>query len=53
VLAPPKSGSGKVALKLCRPDGQVEERLFTKRDGDEFKRARRADWGDALGSDET
>jgi ribosomal protein RSM22 (predicted rRNA methylase) len=53
VLAPPKSGSGKVLLKLCQPDGSATERLFTKRDGEEFKRARRADWGDALGSDET
>lgn len=52
VLAPPKSGSGKVLLKLCQPDGSTTERLFTKRDGDEFKRARRADWGDALGSNE-
>jgi ribosomal protein RSM22 (predicted rRNA methylase) len=48
VLAPPKSGSGKVRLKLCRPNGAVEERLFTKRDGAVFKSARRADWGDAL-----
>jgi ribosomal protein RSM22 (predicted rRNA methylase) len=48
VLAPPKTGSGKVALKLCRPDGLAEERLFTRRDGDTFKHARRADWGDSL-----
>ncbi|HEY4191682.1 MAG TPA: small ribosomal subunit Rsm22 family protein [Mesorhizobium sp.] len=48
VLAAPKSGSGKVALKLCRPDGEVEERLFTKRDGEVFRRARRADWGDTV-----
>jgi ribosomal protein RSM22 (predicted rRNA methylase) len=48
VLAPPKSGSGKVALKLCQPDGTAGERLFTKRDGAVFKRARRVDWGDIL-----
>lgn len=48
VLAPPKSGSGKVRLKLCRPNGAVEKRLFTKRDGAVFKSARRVDWGDAL-----
>lgn len=48
VLAPPRSGSGKVVLKLCRPDGLAEERLFTKRDGNAFKAARRADWGDAI-----
>ncbi|MGB3540143.1 MAG: small ribosomal subunit Rsm22 family protein [Mesorhizobium sp.] len=48
VLARPKSGSGKVRLKLCRPDGTVEERLFTKRDGEAFRQARRADWSDVL-----
>jgi ribosomal protein RSM22 (predicted rRNA methylase) len=48
VLAPPRAGSGKVALKLCGPDGSAGERLFTKRDGEMFKQARRADWGDAL-----
>lgn len=49
VLAPPKSGSGKVLLKLCEPDGGAGETLFTKRDGDAFKAARRLDWGDTLG----
>lgn len=48
VLAPPKAGSGKVDLKLCGTDGQASQRLFTKRDGDAFKRARRAGWGDTL-----
>lgn len=48
VLAPQRAGSGKVELKLCRPDGTAGTRLFTKRDGDIFKRARRADWGDLL-----
>lgn len=48
VLAPPKTGSGKVALKLCQSDGAVSERLFTKRDGKIFKAARRLDWGDTL-----
>ena len=48
VLAPPKTGSGKVTLKLCQPDGSAAERLFTKRDGAAFKTARRADWGEAL-----
>ncbi|WP_214474037.1 small ribosomal subunit Rsm22 family protein [Mesorhizobium sp. dw_380] len=47
VIAPPKSGSGKVLLKLCEPDGGARERLFTKRDGELFKVARRLDWGDS------
>ncbi|RVA22640.1 methyltransferase type 11, partial [Mesorhizobium sp. M7D.F.Ca.US.004.03.1.1] len=51
VLAPPKSGSGKVLLKLCREDGTAAERLFTKRDGADFKLARRLDWGDRLASE--
>lgn len=48
VIAPPKSGSGKVLLKLCETDGSADEKLFTKRDGEMFKAARRLDWGDAL-----
>jgi len=49
VIAPPKTGSGKVVVKLCRPDGSAGEQLFSKRDGDVFKTARRVDWGDTLG----
>jgi ribosomal protein RSM22 (predicted rRNA methylase) len=48
VIAPPRPGSGKVALKLCQPDGSADETLFTKRDGHVFKVARRLDWGDTL-----
>lgn len=51
VVAPPKSGSGKVLLKLCQEDGTATERLFTKRDGADFKLARRLDWGDRLASE--
>ncbi|CAH2396375.1 small ribosomal subunit Rsm22 family protein [Mesorhizobium ventifaucium] len=48
VIAPPKSGSGKVLLKLCEKDGGADEKLFTRRDGDVFRLARRLDWGDAV-----
>lgn len=48
VIAPPKSGSGKVLLKLCEKDGGAGEKLFTKRDGDAFRLARRLDWGDTI-----
>ncbi len=48
VLAPPKAGSGKVSLKLCQRDGSAGERLFTRRDGDSFRAARRLDWGGML-----
>ncbi|PZN52560.1 MAG: methyltransferase type 11 [Proteobacteria bacterium] len=48
VLAPPRAGSGKVSLKLCQPDGRAAEQLFTKRNGEGYKIARRAGWGDSL-----
>ena len=48
VLASPRSGSGKVQLKLCTSDGQLRERLVTKRESEMFRTARRLDWGDAL-----
>lgn len=48
VIAPPKSGSGKVLLKLCGADGSAAEKLLTKRDGDLFRAARRLNWGDTL-----
>jgi ribosomal protein RSM22 (predicted rRNA methylase) len=51
ILAPPDAGKGRIALKLCRPDGTVAQELFTKRDADRFRAVRRLDWGDSV-SDE-
>ena len=48
VLAPPRHGSGIVRLKLCCSTGQLEERVVTKRQGADYKVARRLDWGDRL-----
>lgn len=48
IIARTRVGGGKVSVKLCKDDGRAEERLLTKRDGDLFRWARRADWGDAL-----
>lgn len=48
VLSPPESGSGRVKLKLCQPDGKLAYRLVTRREGDTFKHARRVDWGDTF-----
>lgn len=48
VIARPRKGSGRVTLKLCRDDGSAGEQLFSRRDGDAFKRAWRSDWGTAL-----
>ena len=46
VLAPPRTASGQIRMKLCAPDTSVAEHLITRRDGAAFKTARRLDWGD-------
>ena len=48
VIARPRKASGRVTLKLCRPDGSAGDRLFSRRDGELFKRASHSDWGDSL-----
>ncbi len=48
VVAPPQQASGQVALKLCQADGTAAVTRLSKRHGAEYKRARRADWGEAL-----
>ena len=48
ILAPPRGTGGRIGLKLCTPGGTVENRAFSKRDGDAYKAARRRDWGDVL-----
>jgi ribosomal protein RSM22 (predicted rRNA methylase) len=48
VIGSPKTGSGRVTLELCRSDGEAAEHMVSRRDGDDFKVARRVDWGDVL-----
>jgi ribosomal protein RSM22 (predicted rRNA methylase) len=48
VIARPRRASGRVTLKLCRPDGSASEQLFSRRDGALFQCASRADWGAAM-----
>ena len=48
VIAPPRTGSGKAALKLCESDGKARTRLVTKRDGESYRRARRVGWGEVF-----
>jgi ribosomal protein RSM22 (predicted rRNA methylase) len=48
IIAHPRKGSGKVTLKLCRPDGTAGEQFFSRRDGASYKDAARKDWGDRL-----
>jgi ribosomal protein RSM22 (predicted rRNA methylase) len=48
VIARPRKASGRVTLKLCRPDGSAADQLFSRRDGELFKQASRSDWGSSL-----
>lgn len=48
ILAPPRSRSKLIQLKLCMPDGELMERTITKRDGALYQRAKRLEWGDTL-----
>jgi len=48
VIARPRKAGGHVTLKLCRPDGTAANEVFSRREGELFKRARRSDWGALL-----
>lgn len=48
VIARPRKASGRVTLKLCRADGSAGDQLFSRRDGELFKRASRSDWGSSI-----
>lgn len=47
VLRHPKKHSGHVELELCTPEGLKRE-TFSKKQGDDYKRMRKAEWGDAV-----
>lgn len=47
ILRHPKAAKGQITLSLCCPDAN-RELTVRKRDGDAFKAARKAGWGDAF-----
>lgn len=47
ILRHPRIESGRITLRLCTPGGMAE-RTATKKDGADFKRARKANSGDAF-----
>jgi len=53
VLAPPRTGKPGISLKLCGLDGQVEQRLVSKRERPAYALARRLAWGDTVPSEPT
>jgi ribosomal protein RSM22 (predicted rRNA methylase) len=48
VIARPQAASGRVNLKLCLADGEARWRLFTRREAEPYRKARRLEWGDAI-----
>lgn len=48
ILRRPNIQSGFVQLSLCTPDG-LQTATVTRRDREDFKRARKADWGEVWG----
>jgi ribosomal protein RSM22 (predicted rRNA methylase) len=48
VIAHPQKASGRISLKLCQPDGSVAQQVVTRRDGEVYKQARQAQWGDVV-----
>lgn len=51
IIAPPRSGKPGVRLRLCQPDGRVEDAEILRRDKAAFARARRLGWGDVFAPD--
>jgi len=47
ILRHPRKHSGHVELELCTPDGLKRETI-SRKNGERYKRARKAEWGDAL-----
>lgn len=48
VIAPPRIGKAGAWLRLCLPDGRIEDVEVPRRDRAGFARARRLGWGDAV-----
>jgi ribosomal protein RSM22 (predicted rRNA methylase) len=47
IVRHPGKHSGHVKLALCTPQGNIENRTVTRSSKEAYKRARKADWGDA------
>ena len=48
ILRHPVTRSGCVDLTLCRPDGVIEKKTFSRRDGEKYKAAKKSNWGDGV-----
>ncbi len=48
IIAPPRPGKPGVRLRLCQPDGRIENADISRRDKAAFARARRLGWGETF-----
>jgi ribosomal protein RSM22 (predicted rRNA methylase) len=48
IIAPPRPGKPGVRLRLCQPDGRIENADIPRRDKAAFARARRLGWGETF-----
>jgi ribosomal protein RSM22 (predicted rRNA methylase) len=48
VLGRPRHGSGRVELRICSPDGQIQRRIVSRREGPVYRAARDIAWGDRI-----
>jgi ribosomal protein RSM22 (predicted rRNA methylase) len=48
IIAPPRPGKPGVRLRLCQPDGRLENADIPRRDKAAFARARRLGWGETF-----
>lgn len=48
VIRRPVIGKGHIQLNLCKKNGEAQEKIITKKEGDAFKRAKKVNWGDSF-----
>ena len=48
ILRHPQKHSGHLELVLCAPDGHLQKKIISRRDGDIYKKARKWEWGDLV-----
>jgi ribosomal protein RSM22 (predicted rRNA methylase) len=48
IIRPPQPRSGHVLLVTCEADGEARERTVSRKQGDVYRTARKAAWGDAI-----
>lgn len=48
IIRRPIKNSGHIRLTLCTESGEIEERCFSKKDKELYRKAKKSEWGDGL-----